>query len=234
MSYRVQSGDSMSAIASRLGVSLAALERANPQIANPNTIYPGQVLNVPGRRDTFTPPSGPRPQPPSGGQYRVVPGDTLGSIASRHGVSLGDLERANPGIKNPNLIFVGEMISIPGGHAAPPPGVGATGATQGPPRGFQAGAWGGQCLAWVNKTSGRPMWNFDARDCLTNHPGWTRVSSPQPGDLFVMASGKYGHIGYVLGVNSDGTVTVADSNWNLDERMHEHRIPMSYMAGYLR
>jgi lysozyme len=45
--YTVQSGDNLCAIANSLGVSLLALERANPQIANPNLIQPGQVLNVP-------------------------------------------------------------------------------------------------------------------------------------------------------------------------------------------
>lgn len=45
--YTVQSGDSFSVIALRLGVSMRALAAANPSIANPNLIYPGQVLQVP-------------------------------------------------------------------------------------------------------------------------------------------------------------------------------------------
>ena len=35
-------------IAARLGVTVASLEAANPQITNPDMIYPGQVLNEPG------------------------------------------------------------------------------------------------------------------------------------------------------------------------------------------
>jgi hypothetical protein len=42
----------MSGIAARNGVSLAALERANPQIAHPDRIYPGQVLHIPGAGGT--------------------------------------------------------------------------------------------------------------------------------------------------------------------------------------
>lgn len=38
----------MSGIAAKFNVSLAALETANPQIANPNSIYPGEVLKIPG------------------------------------------------------------------------------------------------------------------------------------------------------------------------------------------
>lgn len=45
--YVVKSGDSMYQIARTYGVSLADLEKANPQIDNPNLIYPGQQLNIP-------------------------------------------------------------------------------------------------------------------------------------------------------------------------------------------
>lgn len=45
--YTVQPGDTMSAIAERHGVTLDALERANPAIPNPNSIYIGQVVIIP-------------------------------------------------------------------------------------------------------------------------------------------------------------------------------------------
>jgi spore coat assembly protein SafA len=45
--YTVKSGDTMWAIAQRSGVSLSALEAANPQIKNPNLIFPGQSINIP-------------------------------------------------------------------------------------------------------------------------------------------------------------------------------------------
>lgn len=48
MSYTVARGDTLSSIARKLGVSLAALEQANPQIKNFNLIMPGQALNAPG------------------------------------------------------------------------------------------------------------------------------------------------------------------------------------------
>ena len=44
---KVKSGDTMSALAAKAGVSLAAMKAANPQISNPSLIKPGQVLNVP-------------------------------------------------------------------------------------------------------------------------------------------------------------------------------------------
>lgn len=47
--YTVVAGDTMFRIARRFGVSLNALIAANPQIANPNAIAPGQVLCIPKR-----------------------------------------------------------------------------------------------------------------------------------------------------------------------------------------
>lgn len=47
--YVVRPGDTLSAIAARFGQSLAAVERANPAIADPNLIYPGETVVVPGR-----------------------------------------------------------------------------------------------------------------------------------------------------------------------------------------
>jgi len=44
---KVKSGDNMSALAAKAGVSLAAMKAANPQITNPSLIRPGQVLNIP-------------------------------------------------------------------------------------------------------------------------------------------------------------------------------------------
>lgn len=46
-SYTVRAGDNLSRIAARHGMSLDALIKANPQIRNPNLIYPGQQLHLP-------------------------------------------------------------------------------------------------------------------------------------------------------------------------------------------
>lgn len=44
--YTVQKGDYLSSIAARTGQSLQSLIAKNPQISNPNLIYPGQVINI--------------------------------------------------------------------------------------------------------------------------------------------------------------------------------------------
>jgi hypothetical protein len=45
--YTVRDGDYMSMIAAKFGVTIEALEAANPQIADPNQIFPGEVVNIP-------------------------------------------------------------------------------------------------------------------------------------------------------------------------------------------
>jgi murein DD-endopeptidase MepM/ murein hydrolase activator NlpD len=45
--------------------------------------------------------------------YKVKAGDTLSKIAKRNGVSLAQLLKANPQIKNPNMIRVGQLINLP-------------------------------------------------------------------------------------------------------------------------
>lgn len=55
VSYTVVSGDSLSAIASRRGVTLAALLAVNPAITNPNVIYVGQAVLIPSTGTVQTP-----------------------------------------------------------------------------------------------------------------------------------------------------------------------------------
>ena len=45
--------------------------------------------------------------------YTVKAGDTLSKIAKRYGISLAQLLKANPQIKNPNRIQVGQLVNLP-------------------------------------------------------------------------------------------------------------------------
>lgn len=55
-----------------------------------------------------------KPQPPvSGKTYTVVKGDTLSEIAQKYGTTVDTLAQLN-GIKNPNLIVVGQVLKLPG------------------------------------------------------------------------------------------------------------------------
>ncbi len=56
----------------------------------------------------------------------VQSGDTLSGIAASHGVSLSALEAANPQFGNPNLIYVGQSVTLPGGTSSAAPGTSGT------------------------------------------------------------------------------------------------------------
>ncbi len=103
--YTVKPGDTMFFIAKRYNIPLQELINSNPQVKDPNAIYPGQMICIPGQGFPN----------PAGRSYRVVKGDTMYEIAKRFGVSLDALVAANPQIKDPNLIYPGQEIFIPGG-----------------------------------------------------------------------------------------------------------------------
>lgn len=102
--YVVVRGDNLSKIAKRHGTSVKALARAN-RIQNPNLIFIGQQLRIPtegeprGRRATAT--------------HTVRSGENLTSIARRYKTSVRHLRRLN-NIQNPNLIFPGQQLRVPG------------------------------------------------------------------------------------------------------------------------
>ena len=107
---------------------LQALINANPQIPDPNVLFPGDVLCVPGG-----PPAGrvPASCPPGfGGRYTVQSGDSMFSIAQQCGVSLQALINANPHITDPNQLFPCDVLCVP----CPQPGRVPTSC----PPGFQA------------------------------------------------------------------------------------------------
>ena len=51
--------------------------------------------------------------------YTVKAGDTLSKIASRNGITLAQLLQANPQVKDPNKIGVGDVLNLPGGSSVP-------------------------------------------------------------------------------------------------------------------
>jgi len=103
-SYTVRSGDTLGTIAARNNTSLSALAAANG-ISNPNRIYVGQRLTLPSGAGAPSPPTGT-------GAYTVRSGDTLGTIAGRHGTSVAQLVALNR-LANPNLIRTGQLLQVP-------------------------------------------------------------------------------------------------------------------------
>lgn len=97
----VTAGDTLSAIASRFGTSVAALVAAN-DLADPDRIRVGQRLTVSTAPAATTVPAR---------THTVVAGDTLSSIAATHGVKVGVLAADND-IADPDRIRVGVVLTI--------------------------------------------------------------------------------------------------------------------------
>jgi len=118
--YVVQYGDTLYGIALRFGVTVQAIAAANG-ITNPNLIYVGQQLTIPGVSASATP-GGPTstPTPGPGFYYTVQAGDTLFGIGLRYGVPYLAVAQAN-GISYPYYIYVGQRLWIPSAGATPTP-----------------------------------------------------------------------------------------------------------------
>lgn len=111
--YKVKPGDTLGTIALRHGVRLASLRSTNN--LKGSTIRSGQVLTIPGSSNgshTANTTSSAKKSKP--GKYTVKSGDTLGSIAQRHGVRLASLKSAN-NIKG-STIRSGQVLTIPNGN----------------------------------------------------------------------------------------------------------------------
>ncbi|HEX2254618.1 MAG TPA: DUF5715 family protein [Thermoanaerobaculia bacterium] len=109
-SYRVRSGDSLWAIARRHGTSIAALQSANG--LRSASIKPGQVLAIPGKDSGDSPAAASSTASAEATRYRVRSGDSLWSIARRHGTSIAAIQRANSMAST--TIKPGQVLTIPG------------------------------------------------------------------------------------------------------------------------
>ena len=103
--YQVQSGDTLSTIAERHGVRTSWLAEVN-QISDHHSVRVGQTLTLnPGSAATST--------------YVVRPGDTLSTIAERHGVSSRKLRALNA-MRRGDLLLAGQKIKLPAGARTAP------------------------------------------------------------------------------------------------------------------
>ncbi|EMF0110835.1 LysM peptidoglycan-binding domain-containing protein [Enterococcus hirae] len=101
MTYIVKAGDTLSGIALEFDVSIEQLQSWN-SIPDPNKITVGQqILIYTDKND----------QEKNKIVYKVMPGDTLGEIATQFGVSIQQLQEWN-NIEDPNLIYIGQKIQI--------------------------------------------------------------------------------------------------------------------------
>lgn len=115
--YSVKSGDTLSGIAARHGISLSTLLQANG-LSTSSIIFPGQKLKLSGSTSSSNSASSQSSSNSSSSSatastYTVKAGDTLSSIASRNGRSLSALLRAN-GLSSTSIIYPGQTLKLSG------------------------------------------------------------------------------------------------------------------------
>ena len=106
-SYRVRSGDTLGKIARRHGVSERALASENG-IRDKSLVRVGQVLRIPGGGGSSA--GGESVAP--GGVYTVRRGDTIDSIARKHGVAPHSIVALN-GLASAHRIKAGQRLYLP-------------------------------------------------------------------------------------------------------------------------
>lgn len=97
-SYIVVPGDTLSAIATKYNTTYQELAKIN-NIADPNSIYVGQVLKIDGNANN------------EATYHTVASGEYLGLIANKYGVTVSQICSLN-NISNPDVIYVGQNLRI--------------------------------------------------------------------------------------------------------------------------
>ncbi|MDX1994858.1 MAG: LysM peptidoglycan-binding domain-containing protein [bacterium] len=108
----VQPGETLAGIAALYGLDVQALAAQNA-ITEINTVYVGQTLTISAGAEPI--PQATAEVIASDVRHVIQAGETLFGIATQYGVSMADLQQLN-GITNPETIFAGQELLIPGGY----------------------------------------------------------------------------------------------------------------------
>lgn len=122
--HRVRRGDTLSRIASRYGISTDSLRRANG--LRGSKVFSGQRLRIPGtsgasasrveKGEISVRWSSSKTKATRAGTVRVGRGDTLSSIAARHGTTVASLKKAN-GLRG-STVRAGQTLKVPSSVSA--------------------------------------------------------------------------------------------------------------------
>jgi LysM repeat protein len=114
--YKIAKGDTLAVIAKKNGVSLKALEAANPKL-NPKKLKIGDKVTIPAAtpKGVSVTTAG---AATDGNSYTVKPGDTLGKIAKAHGTTVAAIKAANS--LTTDRINVGKKLILPSKADATP------------------------------------------------------------------------------------------------------------------
>lgn len=121
--YTVQQGDSVYSIAERFGTDIPTLLALNPSIQPPDyNILVGQKILVPPPNMQLPTPTEVSTNVPPGTliTYIVMPGDSVGAIATRFNSTVDAIVKENK-LTNANDIAAGDILKIPVNIATPVP-----------------------------------------------------------------------------------------------------------------
>ena len=117
LTYTVQAGDTLWAIARKYNCSITEIVAANSdRIKNPNRIHAGWQLKIPksGAPVSGSTPDAVLPENRKSGIYIVRQGDTLWAIARKYGCSVAEIISLNRElIRDPALIYSGWELKVP-------------------------------------------------------------------------------------------------------------------------
>lgn len=102
--YQIKTGDTIWGISRRYGIDVGTILAVN-NLSEDSILQEGQLIDIPRERRRL---------------HRVVKGQTLWKISRMYGVSLESIKKANPALKNPDSLQVGQLITIPPGAALTP------------------------------------------------------------------------------------------------------------------
>lgn len=212
--YTVVRGDTLSQIADKKNVSLNRLIKAN-HISNPDLIFPGQVLVIPGKNGG----------PPR--TYVVVSGDTLYKIAARFGVSAYTIAKINA-LANPDLIFPGQELAIRAGSGGNGGGGGSGGGGGG--GGGEVNGGGGNNARYHIVKSGESVESIAARYSGVTAADIIRANGIVNGAIYTGTRLFLEGPGYVARSGGSTTYTVKSGD-RLVDIAARHGTTVSKLAG---
>ena len=111
--HTIVRGDTLSDLAKQYGVSLRAIQEANPGV-DPTRLQIGQKIVIPSRpaaTETVRNGETTATAPPASDSYTVKSGDTLSAIARRNGTTVREIQRLNNLVTT--QIRVGQKLKLP-------------------------------------------------------------------------------------------------------------------------
>lgn len=186
---------------------------------------PAPVIPLPVEQPKPEPKKVEPPKAPEPVVYLVVEGDNLTKIGTKYNVEWQRLWAKNTQLTNPDLIHVGDKITIPEPSEqlkrdlpavvalpAETPGVVAAKPVYDGSNGYDYG----YCTWYVKNRRGASIPNGlgNANTWYSRAAGMGMAvgSTPKPGAVGTTTRGSLGHVVYVESVNGDGTINISEMN----------------------